>query len=94
MTAPAAPPPPVDDVHAQRARLIAWLRAHGRTSCPALAAACDVPSVTSRMSELIRGGWPIGRIRGHLLTDRGAWRRTTFYELTGPAPQADLFNPA
>ena len=94
MTAPAAPPPPVDDVHAQRARLIAWLRAHGPTSCPALADACDVPSVTSRVSELIRDGWPIRRIGGRLLTKRGAWRRTTIYELTGPAPQADLFDPA
>ena len=30
-----------DDTQAQGARLIAWLRANGRTSCPALGLACD-----------------------------------------------------
>lgn len=92
--APAAPPRSLDPIHAQRDRLIAYLRTYGRTSCPVLTAACDVPSVTSRMSELVRLGWPILSTRAHAMTERGIWRRTTFYELTGPAPQADLFEAA
>ena len=69
--------------------------AKGRTSCPELTAACDVPSVTRRVCDLIAAGWPIARTRGRVRTKRGAWRRATFYELTGPHAQGDLFgNPA
>lgn len=82
---------PSDDVSAQHGRIVAHLRTQGRTSCPALAAACDVPSVTKRICELIADGWPIVRTRGRVRTKRGAWRRTTLYELTGPHPQRDLF---
>jgi hypothetical protein len=46
------------------------------------------------MSELVRMGWPILRTRRHVLTERGIRRRTTFYELTGPGPQPDLFDTA
>ena len=85
---------PVDDIHAQHARILAHLKANGRTSCADLAAACDVPSVTRRVCDLRRDGWPIARTRGRVRTQRGAWRRATFYELTGPHAQGDLFgNP-
>lgn len=83
--------PAPDDTRAQHARLIAWLRCNGRTSCPALAAACDVPSVTKRVCELIAEGWPIQRTRGYVRTRSGGRRRATFYELSGPPPQGDLF---
>jgi len=83
--------PAPDDIHAQGERLIAWLQCNGRTSCPALGVACDVPSVTKRVCELIAAGWPIQRTRGHVPTRRGGRRRATFYELTGPHPQGDLF---
>lgn len=85
--------PASDDIHAQHARLIAWLRVNGRTSCPAIALACDVPSVTKRVCELIAEGWPIQRTRGYVPTRRGGRRRSTFYELTGAHAQGDLFNP-
>lgn len=85
--------PTPDDIHAQHARLIAWLRATGRTSCPALALACDVPSVTKRVCELIADGWPIQRTPGRVTTRCGGQRRSTFYELTGAHAQGDLFNP-
>lgn len=83
-----------DDIHAQGERILAHLKAQGRTSCPALAAACDVPSVTKRVCELIAAGWPIDRTKGHVRTRRGAMRRTTFYELAGAHAQGDLFAPA
>jgi len=87
MTTAAAP----DDIHAQHARLIAWLRSNGRTPCAALGLACDVPSVTKRVCELIADGWPIQRTRGHVAARSGGRRRATFYELTGAHPQGDLF---
>ena len=86
--------PPHDDIHAQHARIVAYLRAHGRTSRRELEAACDVPSVTKRVCELIGGGWPILRILGHERTRHGSLRRATFYELAGAHAQGDLFNPA
>lgn len=86
--------PASDDIHAHGARLLAHLKAHGRTSCAALAAACDVPSVTKRICELIADGWPIARTRGHVRTRSGGMRRATFYELTGAHAQGDLFGPA
>jgi hypothetical protein len=85
--------PSGDDIHAQGARLVAHLKAHGRTSCAALAAACDVPSVTKRICELIAAGWPIARTRGHVRTRSGVMRRATFYELIGAHVQGDLFGP-
>lgn len=84
--------PAPDDIHAQHARLIAWLRANGRTSCADLARACDVPSVTKRVCELRADGWPVTRTRGHVRTRGGAQRRATFYELTGAHAQGDLFD--
>ena len=83
--------PASDDVHAQGGRIVAHLTANGRTSCPALAAACDVPSVTKRVCELIAAGWPITRTRGHVRNRRGVMRRTTFYEMAGAHAQGDLF---
>jgi Helix-turn-helix domain len=80
-----------DDIHSQGARLIAWLRANGRTSCPVLTSSCDVPSVTKRVCELIEAGWPIQRTRGHVLTPSGVRRRSAFYELIGAHAQGDLF---
>ena len=85
---------PVDDIHAQHARILAHLKAQGRTSCADLTVACDVPSVTRRVCDLIAAGWPVARIRGRVRTQRGTWRRATFYELTGAPAQGDLFgNP-
>jgi hypothetical protein len=86
-----ARPIAADTTHAQRLRLVALLKANGRTCCPELATAGDVPSVTSRMSELVRDGWPIERTRGYVRDRRGALRRTTYYELIGPPPQRGLF---
>ena len=83
-----------DDIHAQHARIVAWLRQYGRVSCPDLATVLDVPSVTKRVCELIASGWPITRTRGLVRTKRCAMRRTTFYELTGQHPQGDLFGAA
>ena len=88
------PAPTADDIHAQHARIVAWLRQYGRVSCPDLATVLDVPSVTKRVCELIAAGWPITRTRGLVRTKRGATRRTTFYELTGQHPQGDLFGAA
>jgi len=90
----ATAPRLADTVHHQYARILAHLQAEGRTSCPELAKACDVPSVTKRVSELIAAGWPIARTRGRVPTQRGGWRRGTFYELNGPHPQCDLFTSA
>lgn len=81
-----------DDIHSQHARLVAYLRAHGATSCADLATACDVPSPTKRICELIAEGWPIERTRGLRPTRAGGWRRATFYELTGDPAQPDLFD--
>jgi hypothetical protein len=71
--------------------MIDHMKRHGRTSCPELASACDVPSVTKRICELIELGWPIRRTRGMVNRKSGGTRRSAFYELTGPPPQADLF---
>ena len=82
--------PAPDPIHAQPARLIAWLCRNGRTSCAAL----GLPSVTKRVCELIAEGWPIQRTRGHVPTRSGGRRLATFYELTGTHPRGDLFeNP-
>ncbi len=91
-TAAGSTPTGHDDIHAQHARIVAALKARGRMSCPELAALCDLPSATKRISELVRMGWPIKRTRGHVRTKRGARRRSTFYELTGMHAQGDLFD--
>jgi hypothetical protein len=75
----------------QHRRLLAYLCRNGRTSCSVLEAACDVRSVTSRMAELIGKGLPILATRDREPTAAGEWRRATFYEVTGPALQRDLF---
>lgn len=83
----------VDDIHAQHARLLSHLRRHGRTSCQALGEACDVPSVTKRISELRGQGWPIRPTRDYVTARNGGRRRARFYERTGDHPQGDLFGP-
>jgi hypothetical protein len=88
---PARARPSGDDIHAQGARLLAYLKANGITSCAELAAACDVPSVTKRICELIGAGWPITRTRGHVRTRSGGMRRATFYDLIEAHAQGDLF---
>lgn len=90
---PRGPEPaaPCDDVRAQHARIVACLKARGRLSRRELESACDVPSVTKRVCELIAAGWPIERTRGHERTRQGARRRATFYALSGPHAQGDLF---
>lgn len=83
-----------DAVSAQHARIVACLKARGRLSRRELEAACDVPSVTKRVCELIALGWPIKRTRGHELTRQGGRRRATFYTLNGAHAQGDLFDLA
>ena len=77
----------------QHSILLAHLRQHGRTSCADLERLCDVRSVTTRMSELIRKGYPIVKSRGYLPNRRGKSRPITYYELTGIPAQPDLFAP-
>jgi len=87
--------PAVDDIHAQHARIVARLKAHGCTSCADLTAACDVPSVTRIVCDLTAAGWPVARMFGVVRTQWGARRRATFYELAGAHAQGDQFgNPA
>lgn len=59
---------------AQRARIVARLQA-GPCDGPTLAAACWAPSVTKRLSELRREGWPI---------------RTTWAQRIGPDGTASV----
>ena len=75
----------------QHSILLAYLTANGRTSCADLERLCDVRSVTTRMSELIRKGAPIVKSRDHLPNTRGKPRPVTFYDLAGDPPQRDLF---
>ncbi|MDB5849332.1 MAG: Helix-turn-helix domain [Rhodoferax sp.] len=75
----------------QHAILLAYLRQHGRTSCAALEQSCDVRSVTTRMSELIRKGAPIEKLRELEPDTRGKLRRVTYYALVGDPAQPDLF---
>lgn len=73
----------------QRQILLAQLHQYGRTSCADLERRCDVRSVTTRMSELIRDGAPIRKSTDWELNSRGQLRRVTYYELTQSEP--DLF---
>ena len=75
----------------QHSILLAYLKLHGRTSCADLERLCDVRSVTTRMSELIRNGAAIVKSWDYTPNTRGKPRRVTFYELAGDAIQSDLF---
>ena len=77
----------------QHSILLAYLKANGRTSCADLERRCDVRSVTTRMSELIRKGAPIVKSRDYQLNTRCQSRPVTYYELAGDPPQRDLFKP-
>ena len=79
-----------DTIAAQRERLLTDLRTGHPATRAELEQACDVPSVTKRICELIAEGWPIDRTRGHVDSAHGP-RRATFYRLTGPRPQRELF---
>lgn len=72
--------------------LLAFLKANGRTSCVDLERHCDVRSVTTRMSELIRKGAPIVKSGGYVPNTRGKPRRVTYYELAGECAQFCLFD--
>lgn len=78
----------------QGAILLAYLRTHGRTSCRELETMCDVRSVTTRMTELIRLGYPIVKTVEWEPNSRGKLRRVTYYELAGEHAQQDLFKTA
>lgn len=78
----------------QHAILMAWLQVHGRTSCVDLERFCDVRSVTTRMTELIRKGAPIEKSREFQRNSRGKPRRVTFYALADDLAQRDLFHKA
>jgi hypothetical protein len=77
----------------QGTALVAYLRTHGRTSCAELESACDVRSVTKRVSELIRAGQPILKTTERQPDSRGKLRLVTSYELAGQQQQQDLFKP-
>lgn len=75
----------------QGAILVGHLRTHGRTSCRDLETKCDIRSVTTRMTELIRRGYPIVKTVEWEPNSRGKLRRVTYYELVGEPAQQDLF---
>lgn len=78
----------------QHSILLAYLKANGRTSCADLERFCDVRSVTTRMTELIRKGAPIEKSREFEPNSRGKPRPVTFYALAGKPAQSDLFPDA
>ena len=78
----------------QQMILLAHLSQYGRTSCANLERHCDVRSVTTRMSELIRKGAPIKKVRVFEPNARGKPRVATYYELDENPPQSDLFPSA
>lgn len=71
-----------------------WLQTHGRTKCADLERFCDVRSVTTRMSELIRKGAPIAKSFEWQPNSRGKLRRVTYYELKRETDQGELFTAA
>ena len=77
----------------QHSILLAYLKANGRTSCAVLERHCDVRSVTTRMSELIRKGSPIVKTLDYEANTRGKPRRVTYYELLSHPSQGELFAP-
>ena len=86
-TAPNPAPRPMN----QHAILLDYLRRNGRTSCADLERYCDVRSVTTRMTELIRKGEPIEKSREFEPNSRGKPRPVTYYALAGISAQRDLF---
>lgn len=77
----------------QAAILSAYPRTHGR-SCSELELLCDVRSVTTRMTELIRNCLPIVKA---VEWEPNSWvksRRVTYYELAGEHAQRDLCKTA
>ena len=79
-----------DTIAAQRARLLAYLPSRGACTRAELEQACDIPSVTKRICELIAEGWPIDRTRSYVDSAHSR-RRATVYRLTGPCRQPRLF---
>lgn len=75
----------------QKTILLDYLRKHGRTKCADLERFCDVRSVTTRMSELIRSGAPIRKSCEFEADSRNRMRRVTYYEIAPDALQRDLF---
>ena len=75
----------------QHAILLDYLRRNGRTSCADLERHCDVRSVTTRMTELIRKGEPIEKTREVEPNSRGKPRPVIYYALAGVSAQRDLF---
>ena len=78
----------------QHRALLLYLCRNGRTSCSALESACDVRSVTTRMTELVELGVPLLRVNGREPRRDGTLRPARFYEVNGLAPQPDLFETA
>lgn len=77
----------------QREILLAFLRTHGPTTCADLEKLCDVRSVTTRMAELIRRGFPIVKTTAWHQNRSGQPRRVTYYALKPHPIQGDLFAP-
>ncbi len=75
----------------QKTILLGYLHRNGRTKCADLERYCDVRSVTTRMSELIRSGAPIFKTREFECNTRGRPRPVTYYEIAPDAAQRDLF---
>lgn len=75
----------------QKGILLSYLQVHGRTKCADLERFCDVRSVTTRMSELIRGGAPILKTRDFEPNTRGRPRPVTYYEIAPDPAQSELF---
>ncbi|HEY9094200.1 MAG TPA: hypothetical protein VIN35_00545 [Hydrogenophaga sp.] len=75
----------------QGAILLYYLRQHGRKRCSDLERLCDVRSVTTRMTELIRKGRSLVKTTEWEPNSRGKLRRVTFYELVTDPAQSDLF---
>jgi len=71
--------------------LLAYLKQYGRTSCADLERICDVRSVTTRMTELERKGYPIVKTKEWEPNTRGKLRPVRYYELAGDPAQSDLF---
>lgn len=82
-----------DNIAAQRRRLLAALECGEFMTRLELERACDVPSVTKRISELRAEGWPIDGKKEVADSSHGP-RRTTFYRMSGPRAQRDLFEAA
>lgn len=72
--------------------LLVYLCRNGATSRRDLEAACDVGSVTSRMSELAANArCAVQRWRVPFVTPAGRKTWTVVYEVSGPGVQLELF---